>query len=244
MNTDLHSGERGQVAAAPPLGEIAVTPRHLADYRNMFLLTDEELRSGPILDCPAGASPFGAQVRARGGTVVSVDPAYGADREELIARIRHDLRRITAWQEAHPENFDWSYLGSPGAMSRAWEVAVDLFAADYAPDGDRYVAAALPELPFPDDTFGLTLSSHYLFVYPQHLSYEGHIAGLMELLRVTSGEVRVYPLVDSASVPYPQLDELRADLASLQVHTEVRQANCAFNPGGDRMLVCRRYPVR
>src|SRR5690606_8688826 len=80
MITDLRSGERGVVAAARPLGGIAVTPRHLADYRIMFLRTDEELRSGRMLDCPAGASPFGAQVRARGGTVVSVDPAYRAGR--------------------------------------------------------------------------------------------------------------------------------------------------------------------
>jgi hypothetical protein len=58
-----------------PIGEVVVTPRPPSDYRNMFLL-DDGLLEGPILDCPGGASPFGAQVRARGGIVVSVDPAY------------------------------------------------------------------------------------------------------------------------------------------------------------------------
>ena len=57
-------------------GAVAVTPRPLAAYRDMFMLTDDDLRAGPILDCPAGASPFGAQVRALGGEVVSVDPAW------------------------------------------------------------------------------------------------------------------------------------------------------------------------
>jgi hypothetical protein len=71
-----------------PIGDIVVTPQSLSDYRDMFLLRDDDLLGGPILDCPGGASPFGALVRARGGTVVSVDPEYHRPLEVLVERVR------------------------------------------------------------------------------------------------------------------------------------------------------------
>lgn len=215
-----------------------MTPRPLSDYRNMFLLDDAELLTGPILDCPAGASPFGAQVRALGGQVVSVDPAYAAGRAELLDRVRADLIRISEWASANTDQINWSYLGSLDSAFEYWKAAIDEFAADYDPDDGRYVAAALPHLPFPDRHFALTLSSHLLFVYPDLFTFEEHVHGLLELVRVTRGEVRVYPLVDSAARPYPWLTEIRSALARRAVATEIRRASCAFNVGGDDLLVC------
>jgi hypothetical protein len=235
MTTSL---ERARLA-----GAVAVTPRPLGAYRDMFLLTDEDLRAGPILDCPAGASPFGAQVRALGGEVVSVDPAYGAP-EDLVARVAADVERVGAWQRAHPAGFNWDYLGSPEAMGRIWTAALGDFAADFRPDGSRYVAATLPRLPFPDDRFGLTLSGFLLFVYPELFGEAELLAALMELARVTRGEVRVYPVQSSSGEPYAQLPALRAALDARGVDTELRTAGCAYGttPGSDLMLVCRLPP--
>ena len=226
-----------------PLGAPAVTPRPLDAYRDMFRLDDHDLLDGPVLDCPAGASPFGAQVRALGGEVVSVDPAYVAP-DLLAARARADLERIVAWHRRHPEGIDWSYLGSPEQVRRSWSAAIDEFEADFAPDGVRYVAAALPALPFPDGRFALAVSGFLLFTYPDQLDVDGHRDALLELARVTRGEVRVFPLHDSAGVPSPHVDRLRADLRDAGVRTELRQAGCSYAPypGSDRMLVCRRAP--
>jgi hypothetical protein len=223
----------------PLLGKLIVTPRPLFDYRNMFLLSDEELLAGPILDCPAGASPFAAQVRARGGHAVSVDPIYGP-RVEIEARIAADLEHVHSWLAAGPVGLDWSYLGSPDAMMRAFEVAADFFLADYAEDSPHYVAAGLPSLPFADGEFHLTLSSHLLFTYPEYVSYEQHAEFLLEMARVTSGEVRVCPIADPAGVPYPRLDDVRRELTTHGVRTELRQAASAYSKGGDDILVCRR----
>jgi hypothetical protein len=227
-------------SATGAMTRLIVTPRPLGDYRNMFLLTEEELTAGPILDCPAGASPFGAQVRARGGTVVSVDPAYALPRWELVERIRSDLDRLGPWLNANTEHVNWPYLGSPDALVRFFELAVDYFLADYDTGDQRYVAAALPSLPFPDKHFRLSLCSHLLFTYPDFLPFEWHVAAMLELIRVTSGEVRVFPLVDSVSTPYAHLDRLRATLLERGVHTEIRRAACAYNKGGDEMIVARR----
>lgn len=222
-------------------GAVAVTPRPPAAYRDMFLLTDDDLRAGPILDCPAGASPFGAHVRALGGEAVSVDPAYG-QADGLVDRVAADIARIGEWQRAHPAGFNWSYLGSPEELARTWTSALEVFAADFTPDGSRYVAAALPRLPFPDGRFAMALSGFLLFVYPELFGHDELVAALRELVRVTYGEVRVYPLTTSAGEPYAELPALRAALAAHGVGTEIRYTGCAYSttPESDRMLVCRR----
>lgn len=221
-------------------GHVAVTPRPLRTYRDMFLLTDDELLAGPVLDCPAGASPFGAQVRKLGGEVVSVDPAYAAP-DDLLTRVTADVGRVVAWQRAAPDGFNWSYLGSPDAVRERWMGAAVEFAADFALDGSRYVAAALPDLPFPDDRFALTVSGFLLFAYPGLLDLDAHHAALLELVRVTRGEVRVFPLHDTTGAPYPLLDTLRRALDGCGVDTEIRSGRCSdtLRPDGDRMLVCR-----
>lgn len=221
------------------IGNLVITPRPLSDYRDMFLLTDDELLAGPILDCPGGASPFGAQVRGRDGNVVSVDPAYRLTRAELADRIANDLAHVAGWTAANPGNFDWTYLGSPSAFARMFEVAAELFLSDYSPDGERYVAAQLPELPIADGTFRLALSSHLLFCYPEYLDYDQHLAGVLELMRVTTDELRLFPVVDTAGAAYPRMDELRAELADKGVETELRAAKASFVAGGEIMLNCR-----
>jgi hypothetical protein len=59
---------------------------------------------------------------------------------------------------------------------------------------------------------------------------------------VTTGEVRVYPLVDTVGRRYPLLDQVRGALAERSVDTELRAARCAWQPGGDQLLACWRQP--
>jgi len=223
------------------LGAVAVTPRPLPAYCDMFQLAVDDLLAGPILDCPAGASSFGALVRAIGGEVTSVDPAYAAP-DGLVDRVAADIARISAWQRANPAGFNWDYLGSPEELAKTWAAALSIFAADFAPDDARYVAAALPRLPFPDDRFALTLSGFLLFVYPELFGPDELLVALRELTRVTRGEVRVYPVLSSAGEAYAELPALRAALAAHGVDTEIRNTGCAWNttPGSDQMLVCRK----
>ena len=228
-------------ALPAPLGTLAVTPRPLPMYRDMFLLDDAALTAGLILDCPAGASPFGAQVRALGGEAVSVDPAYGSA-AEVVPRALADIERVTAWHRANPHGFHWSYLGSAERVRATFVAAVEEFAADFDAADTRYIAAALPNLPFPDGHFTLAVSGFLLFVYPEVLDFAAHRDCLLELVRVTSGEVRVYPLHDTSGRPWPRLSELRALLETQGVASELRATGTAWSsrPGSDRMLACQR----
>jgi hypothetical protein len=228
------------------LGSLAVTPRGLDAYRDVFQLTDADLTAGPVLDCPAGASPFGAQLRALGGSAVSVDPAY-AEAAGLRDRALADAAKVAAWHAAHADQFDWTYLGTPEGVHADWQAGIEVFWADFCatervPDGTRYVAASLPDLPFPVRTFSLAVSGFLLFVYPELIGYDDTRDALLELVRVTDGEVRVYPLHDTTGTHSPWLPDLRAELAGRGVVTDVRPTGAAWSspPGSDRMLACRR----
>jgi hypothetical protein len=228
-------------ARSAKLAELAITSRPLDAYRDMFLLTEDELVAGPILDCPGGASSFGAQLRALGGEAVSVDPAYRTPRTALLATARADLDRVVAWHRAYPDNFNWDYLGSADALEELLRRGLDEFAADFALDGTRYVDAGLPALPFDDARFALSVSGFFLFVYPDDFSFDDHRRCLTELARVTAGEVRVYPVHDTAGATYPALDDLRTALRDDGVETELRSTGCTYvSSAEDRMLVCRR----
>ena len=218
----------------------AVTARGLFDYQDMFALGAAELAAASILDCPAGASPFGAQVRARGGRVLSVDPAYHQPAEDVLAQVAANLERRD-WLAAHAEGIDWTYLGSPDAHIRASQVAADLFAVDYRSHPEHYAAAALPDLPFADDCFDLALSGHLLFAYDQALSIDQHVAALLELVRVTRGEVRVHPvhaLHEAGPARYAHLDHVRDVLDDHGIVTELRPISKSWIVGARQMLVC------
>lgn len=199
-----------------PPGPVLVTSRPLDEYCAYFGLTRAALRRlpGPVLDCPGGAAALAAEARALGCEVVAADPGYtlGAHRlAELAAlgratmadAIGRDPRLHLPPERTRPEK----YL-------RSWDRARRLFAADAAAHPERYVAAALPRLPFADGSFALTLSSYLLFAYPALFGPAEQLRALLELARVTApeGEVRVYPLHDQAGRRCPHLPELRAAL--------------------------------
>lgn len=205
----------------------------------MFGLTDDEVLAGPVLDCPGGAGAFGAAVRARGGEAVSADPAYALPVDELVARVRAGLDHGIRYLEQNRDSYVWTFFSSLDDLRHRRGVALDAFARDFTgPDG-RHVVASLPDLPFPDGAFRLALSGYLLFAYPDHLDLAAHEAALRELLRVAREEVRVFPLIDTAYVRYPGIDDLRRRLGADGVESEVRRVDYEFQRGGNEVLILR-----
>lgn len=221
------------------LGDIIVTARPFDEYRAMFDLSDHDLLAGPVLDCPAGASGFTAGAAALGAEVTAVDPEYAGDHGALVDRARRDTAYGNRFVRENPDTYAWGFFRDEADHLARRMAAVDAFEHDIAVHPHRYVAAALPRLPFGDGAFTLVLSSHLLFVYPDHFGYADHLRFAQELLRVCAGEVRIFPLVDTTTAPWPHLDRLRADLERGGAHSEVRQVGYEFIRGGDAMLVLR-----
>lgn len=209
-----------------------VSARSFAEYRAMFGLTDEDLLRS-ILDCPAGAAAFTAAVPD--GT--AVDPQY-AHRDTLgnlavrEARHKHDDLVRDA------DQFRWSHFRDPADCTASRVAAATIFGADIVARPERYVTASLPDLPFADKSFDLTLCSHLLFCYGATLDVDFHLASLLELIRVTRTEVRLYPLVHhTTNIAYGPLGDLRSTLAEHGVPSTIVPVDYQFQPGADAMLV-------
>jgi hypothetical protein len=220
------------------LGDIIVTARPFDEYVAMFGLHEGDLRGREVLDCPAGASGFAAGARARGADVMAADPLYAGGHGALVARARSDTRHGNAYVRSAPATYAWGFFEDADDHLARRMAAVDAFDADRRAHPDRYVAASLPRLPFADGRFDLVLSSHLLFVYPDHFTYAQHVAFARELARV-GRETRIFPLVDTTTAPWPHLDRLRSDLSASGIASEVREVGYEFIRGGTEVLVLR-----
>ena len=218
------------------IGEYLISTRSFEEYRAMFALTENDL-AGRILDCPGGGSSFTATAAARGSDVIAVDPVYATPRKQLAARVEEELARGSRWAEANADRYVWNFYGDLAGHARVRADSARLFIADLEARRARYLAAALPALPIPDDDVDLVLSSHLLFTYADRLDAEFHLAALREMLRVSRGEVRVYPLVDQAGRPVHDLiDHLVDALAAAGAHATIESVGYEFQRGATTML--------
>ncbi|MFJ8624853.1 methyltransferase domain-containing protein [Kitasatospora sp. NPDC093550] len=214
-----------------------VSARSFAEYRAMFALTDRDLEQR-VLDCPGGAASFVAEAGRRGVDAVAVDRQYAHQREELGLLVERETAFKRELLVEETADRIWSWYADVDDLVRQWTANAREFRADIAARPDRYVAGSLPELPFPDDSFDLVLSSHLLFSYGNRLDEEFHRAALLELARVARREVRLFPLtVYDTGLRYRGLERLRGELAGLGVPSRVERVAYEFRPGEREMLV-------
>jgi len=209
----------------------------MAEYRAIFALTDADLR-GRILDCPGGGAAFTATACAGGATAIAADPAFASPVADIAAHVAAEVERSTAWAQANAHRYRWDFYGDVDGHGRVRGEAARLFTADLHAHPERYVAASLPDLPFADDSFDLVLSSHLLFTYSDRLDRAFHRAALLELARVSRGQVRAFPLVSQIGRPETELvEQVMADLAAADVRASIRAVDYDFEPGAGSMLV-------
>ena len=200
----------------------------------MFGLTMAE-EAAAVLDCCAGGSGFAAETAAR---VVAVDPAYALGRNDLADRVRAALLDGDQIIGANAEHFDWSWYGDPARRGELRTAAARHFLDDFCEYPGRYLAAALPDLPFAAGSFDLVLCSHLLFTWSDLLDADWHGRALAELIRVARHEVRVYPLVvQGTGQPVAFLDDLRAGLRAAGYRSRIQRVPYRFQKNADRMLV-------
>lgn len=196
--------------------------RDLAEYRRLFALRDEhELRPGArVLDVAAGPASFAAEAAMRGVQVTAADPCYGSRRETLAVLARADHARVAAQMRAKPGLLKPGPESFPDLESAiaARLAAAERFLGDYEAGfiQGRYIGAALPELPFEDGAFELTLCAHLLFLHAGLFDEDFHLAACRELLRVTrpGGEIRLHPLCGGDGKEYTGLERLLETLAA------------------------------
>src|SRR5262245_3842523 len=148
------------------LHDVVPWGRSYEEYLRMFALGQDELRQR-ILGCADGPASFNAEAAARGVRVVSCDPLYEFPAQIVNERIEATSPEILEQTRKNAGTFVWNTITSVDELGLVRKAAMSRFIDDYERglDERRYVAAALPELPFPDAAFDLALCSHFLFLY-------------------------------------------------------------------------------
>ena len=210
--------------------------RSLAEYKAMFLLNKDDLKV-KILGCGDGPSSFNTEVDMEAGSVVSVDPLYAYSKKEIIQRIDEVSDEVMDQVKKHKDDFVWKNIPDPDTLYEIRIEAMMEFLMDYneGKEEGRYMAQALPVLSFEDGQFDLALSSHFLFLYSEHLDEAFHIKSLLEMLRVAK-EVRVFPLVDLKAEKSVHIEGVIKELTSLGYSTSIIKTGYEFQKGGDEML--------
>jgi len=130
--------------------------------------------------------------------------------EKITERSEPDLESVYKAIGRVP-TYRWGFYKNPEYMRELRKRASTIFLSDYKTHPERYVAGELPRLPFADDEFNLTLVSYFLFAYQDRLGYEFHRESILEIMRVTIDEARIYPTVTFEAQPSEYIPMLRSD---------------------------------
>lgn len=221
------------------LDKVVPWGRSYDEYIRMFALTEVDLERR-ILGCGDGPASFNAELSKSGGHIVSVDPIYLFDVDQIKSRIIETYEEVMAQTRKNQNEFVWEAILSVDELGRIRMSAMELFLADFeaGKQEGRYIDGELPFLPFETGQFDLALSSHFLFLYSAHLSAEFHLQALREMLRVAR-EVRVFPLLMLGGAPSPHIAFIKEQLDGDGFCLEIKHVPYEFQRGGNEMLVIK-----
>ena len=222
------------------LERIVFIGRTYEEYLDMFSLSEEELQGKKILDCPAGACSFTAVGNKLGLDVTACDIAYYHSDEALENKGLQDIEHAMEHMQKVQNNYKWDYFIDIEGLRQHRLSALQACAKDMRESNGRYIPVTLPSLPFKDEQFDILLSAHFLFMYADRLDYQFHIETLIELLRVTKEEVRIFPLVDLEGKRYKHLDKIIRYLIDNGCTVEEVNVSYEFQINGNSMLKIKK----
>lgn len=210
------------------LDKVVLLGRTFDEYARYFALEPDTLVGRKILDVASGVSSFSAEARERGLEVTAFDLIYDWPAEEILRHCEPDLDRVIRDIEGL-KTYKWDFYKNAENLRQLRRRSYRTFLDDYAQHrGTRYVAGRLPRLPFADGQFDLTLASYLLFAYEDQLDYDFHQRSVLDLMRVTRGEARLYPTVTFEARRCVYLDRLKADPALCHLRFEEVRTDFEF----------------
>ncbi len=224
------------------LDRVVLLGRTFEEYTLYFDIDWEMWRDRDILDVASGVSSFCAEANALGGRVTACDPIYSMTPEVLRPKCEQDLEHVLG-SIFGLAVYRWEFYKDARTLRGYRERAFKKFLEDYqASSSARYVPGSLPNLPFSNGQFEFSLVSYLLFVYGDHFDLQFHRDALIELMRVTRGEARVYPLVTFEGERCPYLDTLRDDPSLREFQFEEVPTDFEFLVGSNAYLRISRRP--
>lgn len=227
--------------------------RRKVEYEKMFALKLSELKNKKILDCSSGPTSFISETRPLGLNVIGCDPMYSRSKIDLSNIGNESIKKFIEILSFFPEEkLSRKFYSSIDEIEEAGKTALEFFLNDYeiGRKENRYIDAALPFLPFENNTFDLVLCGHFFFVYSdtvsdnyKDLNYEFHLNSALELLRISKQELRLFPIPhkngDLRKGGYAE--RLLTDLKTKGIQAILQFVDYAIpKDGGDLLLILRK----
>ncbi|HJW38971.1 MAG TPA: hypothetical protein VJ420_10175 [Candidatus Udaeobacter sp.] len=220
------------------LDRVVLLGRTFDEYRRYFLLEPDRLVGKRVLDVAGGVSSFCAEGNELGINITSFDPVHSLPPEKITERCEPDLESVYKAIGSVP-TYRWDFYKNPEYMRELRKRASTIFLSDYKTHPERYVAGELPRLRFADREFDLTLVSYFLFAYQDRLGYEFHRESILEIMRVTRDEARIYPTVTFEAQPSEYIPMLRSDPMLQRLEFTERKTDFEFLVNSNSFLMVR-----
>lgn len=212
------------------------TGRSFEEYIKMFNLNLEQIKDEKILDCAGGASTFTAKMTGNGYKVKAVDLLYDKDPDFLQQRCKTHLNALIKSLASLEHLFVWNFFKDLSDLKSHRMNVCHQFFNDYQKFREsQYIKGDILNLPFKDNAFHKVLSSHLLFIYDHRLSYNFHIDAINEMLRVSSKEVLIYPLVKHKNKKSEYVKGIMDDLGE-NMDIKLEKVDYEFRKGATQMM--------
>ncbi len=138
----------------------------------------------------------------------------------------------------------WDYFKDMQSLKAQREIAYKLFVQDFKKYQERYVPVEYPATDFGDDQFTISLVSHFLFLYEDRLDFDFHKRTILELLRITSKELRIFPIVNLKGQRSSLIESLMYDEDFERYPVSIKNVDYEFMKNGNEMLVINKLNLR
>lgn len=140
------------------LDKVVPWGRSYDEYASMFGLTEAGLGLR-IIGCGDGPAEFNSVLTKRGGNIVSIDPIYIFDAEQIRGRISETYRTVMSQMLKNQNDYVWEAIPSVEQLGNLRMSAMEAFLADFdaGKQENRYIAGELPSLPFENGKFDIAL---------------------------------------------------------------------------------------
>ena len=222
------------------LKDIVLIGRTFDEYYRMFELSNINFKDEKILDVASGVSSFCSEANSKGYNVTASDKIYSFSAEKIEEKCAEDLKMVMEKLPSVADLYKWEFFENVDALKKNRERAYRLFVEDFKKmNGNRYIATEYPRTQFADKEFTISLISHFLFMYDEHLNYEFHKKTISEIIRITSKEIRIFPIVNLKGERSLFVKRLMEDSEFRDYKMTIKKVDYEFVKNGNEMLTIK-----
>lgn len=222
------------------LKDIVLIGRTFDEYCKMFDITSIDGKKEKILDVASGVSSFCAEANSKGYDVAASDRIYCFSAEEIEEKCSKDLELTMKKLSDVKDLYRWEFYKNIEDLEKERKKAYTRFIEDFKQKLNTvYIKTEYPKSNFKDKQFTVSLVSHFLFMYDENLDYEFHKQTIKEIIRATSKEIRIFPIVNLRGEKSMFVDRIMNDDDFTMCKMQIIKVDYEFVNGGNEMLIIR-----